>query len=48
MHRTHTTPSSEDIFFIQTYPYPEVWCNRHAAALFKTGILEEDRMLYSL
>ena len=35
-------------FFIQTYRYPEVWCNRHVAALFETSILKKVRILYSL
>ena len=35
-------------FFIQTYRYPEVWCDRHVAALFETSILKEVRILYPL
>ena len=35
-------------FFIQTYRYPEVWYNRHVAALFGTSILKKVRILYSL
>ena len=35
-------------FFIQTYRYPEVWCNRHVATLFETSIWKEVRILYSL
>ena len=35
-------------FFIQTYCYPEVWCNRHVAALFETSILKKVRISYSL
>ena len=33
-------------FFIQTYRYPEVWCNRHVAALFETSVLKKVRILY--
>ena len=35
-------------FFIQTYRYPEVSCNRHVAAIFKTSVLKEVRTLYPL
>ena len=35
-------------FFIQTYRYPEVWCNRHVAAFFETSVLKEVRILYLL
>ena len=35
-------------FFIQTYRCPEVWCNRHVAALFGTSILKKVRISYSL
>ena len=35
-------------FFIQTYSYPEVSYNHHAAAIFKTSVLKEVRILYPL
>ena len=39
---------TKTFFFIQTYRYTEVWCNRHVAALFETSILKKVRILYSL
>ena len=36
------------LFFIQTYHYPKVWCNGLAFSFFKTIILKEVRILYSL
>ena len=35
-------------FFIQTYRYPEVWCNHHVAALFEASILKKVRILHTL
>ena len=35
-------------FFIQTYCYPEDWCNRQVAAIFKINVLKEVRILYPL
>ena len=40
--------TTKTFFFIQTYRHPEVWCNRHVAALFETSILKKVRILYSL
>ena len=34
------------IFLIQSYRYPEVWCNCHVAALFETSILKKVSILY--
>ena len=36
------------LFFIQTYHYPKVWCNGLVFSFFKTIILKEVRILYSL
>ena len=35
-------------FFIQTYRYPKVWCNRHVAAFFEISVLKEVFILYPL
>ena len=36
------------LFFIQTYRYPEVFCNCHVAAIFKTSVLKEVCILHPL
>ena len=33
---------------MQTYRYTEVWCNRHAGALFETSVFKKVRILYSV
>ena len=36
------------LLFIQTYCYPEVFCNHHVAAFFETSVLKEVHILCPL